>query len=117
MPNLVSLTRPSLQIFGEKSDESISDFQISGQSFIKENCHNSRTSDDTDMKLGSVTKFNKRNKATSKKIDDGVVSSNCDVIVIFLIFGQFGAIRKLDSGGIVCKTYIFINSNLLSHKN
>ena len=117
MPNLVSLTRPSLQIFGEKSDGSISDFQISGQSFIKENCHNSRTSDDTDMKLGSVTKFNKRNKATSKKIDDGVVSSNCDVIVIFLIFGQFGAIRKLDSGGIVCKTYIFINSNLLSHKN
>ena len=45
------------------------------------------------------------------------MSVNCDVIVIFPIYGQFGAIRKLDSGRIVCKTYIFINSNLLSYKN
>ena len=42
---------------------------------------------------------------------------NCDVIVIFPIYGQFGAIRKQDSGRIVCKTYIFIKSNLLSYKN
>ena len=42
---------------------------------------------------------------------------NCDVIVIFPIYGQFGAIRKPDSGGIVCKTYTLINSNLLSCKN
>ena len=34
----------------------------------------------------------------------------------FFIYGQFGAIRKPDSGRIVCKTYIFINSNLLSYK-
>ena len=45
------------------------------------------------------------------------MSGNYDVIVIFPIFGQFGAIWKLDSGCIVCKTYIFINSNLLSYKN
>ena len=44
------------------------------------------------------------------------MSVNCDVIVIFPIYGQFGAIRKPDSGRIVCKTYIFINSNLLSYK-
>ena len=37
---------------------------------------------------------------------------NFDVIVIFLIYGQFGAIRKPESGRIVCKTYMFINSNL-----
>ena len=37
---------------------------------------------------------------------------DCDVIMILPIYGQYGAIRKLDSGGIVCKTYIFINSNL-----
>ena len=40
------------------------------------------------------------------------MSENYDVIVIFPIFGQFGAIRKLDSERIVCKTYIFINGDL-----
>ena len=42
---------------------------------------------------------------------------NYDVIVIFPIYGQFGAMRKPDSGRIVCKTYAFINGNLLSYKN
>ena len=42
------------------------------------------------------------------------MSENCDVIDIFPIYGQFGAMRKPDSGRIVCKTYIFININLLS---
>ena len=83
----------------------ISDFRISGQSPIKENCHNSRTSDDTDIKLGPVTKFEKRNKATSKKFDDDGMSANCDAIAIFLIYGQFGVIRKLDSGHIVCNLH------------
>ena len=69
------------------------------------------------MKLGPVTKLDKRNKTTSKKIDDDVMSENCDVIVICPISDQFGAIRKPDSGRIVCKTYISINSNLLSYKN
>ena len=69
------------------------------------------------MKLGPVTKIDKRNKTTSKKFDDEVVSVNCDVIVIFPIYGQTEAIRKLDSGRIVCKIYIFINNNLLSYKN
>ena len=69
------------------------------------------------MKLGPVTKIDKRNKITSKKFDDDVVSANCDILLIFSIYGQFRAIRKPDSGRIVCKTYIFINSNLLSYKN
>ena len=43
--------------------------------------------------------------------------ANCDVIVIFLINDQFGVMGKPDSGHIVCKAYIFINSNLLSYKN
>ena len=109
VPNLVSITRPSLQILG-KTQVGISDFQISGQSLIKENCHNSRTSDDTDMKLGPVTKPDNRNKTTSQNADDEVMSRNCDIIVIFQIFGQFGADR-------VCKSYAFSNSNLLSYKN
>ena len=44
------------------------------------------------MKLGPVTKLDKRNKTTSKKIDDDVMSENCDAIAIFSIYGQFGAI-------------------------
>ena len=35
------------------------------------------------MKLGPVTKLDKRSKATSKEPDDGVISANCDVIAIF----------------------------------
>ena len=68
---------------GKISDEGISDFWISGQSLIKGNCHNSRTSDDIDMKLGPVTKPDKRNKITSKKIDNDIMSENCDFIAIF----------------------------------
>ena len=56
------------------------------------------------MKLGPVTKLDKRNKTMSKKIGDGVILANCDGNVIFLIYGRFGAIRKPDSGCIVCKT-------------
>ena len=41
---------------------------------------------------------------------------NCDVIYIFPISGQFEQFRA-DSGRMVRKTYIFINSNLLSYKN
>ena len=94
--------------FGQNSDRGISDFRISGQSLIKENCHNSRTSNDIDINVGPVTKHDKRNKTTSKKIDDDAMSKNCDVIAIFLIYGQFRAIRKPDSGRAVCNTYIFI---------
>ena len=55
------------------------------------------------MKLGPVTKLDKKNKTRSKKFGDGVISKNCDVIVIFLIYGQFGATQKPDSGRLVCK--------------
>ena len=50
------------------------------------------------MTLGQVTKLEKRNKALSKKFDVDVMSKNCDVIVIFFIFGQFGAAWRPDSG-------------------
>ena len=45
------------------------------------------------------------------------MSANCDVIVIFPIYGQFGAKQKPDSAWMIRNTYIFINSNLLSYKN
>ena len=77
----------------QNSDEVISDIWISGQSLIKKNCNNSRTSDDIHMKLGLVIKLDNRNKTASKKFDDEVMSANCEVIVIFPIYGKFGAIR------------------------
>ena len=88
-PNL-----PQSSDITQNSDGGISVFQISCQSLIKVNYHNSRTSEDIEMKLGTVTKIDKRNKTTAKKIDD-------DVTVIFLIYGLFLGIRKLVSGCIV----------------
>ena len=38
------------------------------------------------MKLGPVTKHDKKNTAKSKKFDDDVMSANFDVIVIFPIY-------------------------------
>ena len=120
MPNLVSLTRPSLQILSRTQRgvfPGISNIWISGQSFTKKNCRNPRNSNFIDTKCGAVTKLDKRNTATSKTNDDDVISLNCDFIVIFLIYDQFGVVRKPDSGCMACKTYILINSNFLSYKN
>ena len=43
------------------------------------------------MKLGSATKLDTKNKTKSNKMYDKIMSANYDVIVIFLVFGQFGA--------------------------
>ena len=67
------------------------------------------------MKLGPETKLVKRNIEMSKKFDIDVMMRNLDVTVIFLIYGQFGAIREPNSGRMICKTYFFINSNLLKY--
>ena len=74
------------------------------------------------MKLEPVTNLDKRNKTRSKKVDDDIMSANCDVMIIFLIYGQFGAIfskkrsffakknwhqQNLEGSG--TKKYIFYN--------
>ena len=82
MPNL-----PQSPDIKQNSKEGISYFQISDLCLMKENCHNSRTGSDIDMKLGPVAKLKKRNTATSKKIDDDKMLINCDIIVIFSIYG------------------------------
>ena len=69
------------------------------------------------MELGQVTKLDKRNKETSKKVDSEFMLENCVVIFIIPIYGQFAAIWKMDSERTVCKTYVSTNSNLLSYKN
>ena len=57
-----------------------------------------------------VTKPDKKNTATSKKFDDDIMLKNCEVIVIFPIYGQFGSIMKQDFEGNDFKTCILINS-------
>ena len=64
---MVSVTYPSIVLdvnWELKSEEVISDFRISGESFINEICHNSRISIDNNIKLGPVTKLDKKNTAT-----------------------------------------------------
>ena len=48
------------------------------------------------MKLGPVAKLDKKNKTKLKIFDFDVMLENCDVIVIFQIFGQFGAVQRPD---------------------
>ena len=67
----------------------IPDFPISGQSFVNENYQNQfRTCHDIDMKLIPVIKPNKKNPPIPKRFEDDVISTDCDVIVFFLIYGQ-----------------------------
>ena len=61
------------------------------------------------MKLGPVTELDKRNKTRSKKMDVDVMSENCNAIVIFRIFRQFGAVRRPDSGYRVCSHTIVLS--------
>ena len=94
VPNIVSLNHPSLQILDKTQTGVFPDFW-SVKSLIKEISHNCRGNDGVDMKRETVIKLDKRNKITSK---NNAMLPNFDVIVIFLVFGQFGAIWKPNSG-------------------
>ena len=61
------------------------------------NCYNSRTSADIDMKLGPVTKPDKRNKTTSKK---KWTMTSCRKIVTSLSFFEFLANLEQSGGWI-----------------
>ena len=50
---------------------------------LQKSCHNSRISNDLDVKLGPVTKLDKRNTATSEKLDDEILLAKDDIIVTF----------------------------------
>ena len=71
---------PHSDNIAQNPDSSNSDFCISDHFCINQNCHNIRTSHGIDMKLGSVTKPNKRSTTTSKKLNDDVMPKNCDII-------------------------------------
>ena len=93
MPNLISLTHPSLQILGKTQTGvyPISRFLVN-PFLIKENCHNSRTSADADMKLGPVSKLDKRKKNPVKKVSQWLHVKN---IVTSLSFFRFMANLEL----------------------
>ena len=84
---LVSLTCSSLQISDKNQTREfpISSFPV--KLIINRSCRKSTTSDDTDMKLGPVTKIDKRNTATSKEL----TVTSCRQIMtpasLFLIHG------------------------------
>ena len=48
--------------------------------------------------------MSKKNKATSNKFHNDVMSANCDVIVIFSICSQFGENQEPDSGFCIVRT-------------
>ena len=82
------------------------------QSLIKGNCPNSRASDDIDMKLGTVSKLTWQEKQNNvKKIWKWRHVRNYDIIAIFLIYDQFGLIRKPDSRRIVGTFYLTKTEN------
>ena len=84
MANLVSLFCLGLKILG-KNQTGV--FPISG--FLVNSLYypNSRTSDDIVMKLASVTKLDKRNKTTSKKL----MMTSCQQAVTSFSFFEFMA--------------------------
>ena len=53
------------------------------------------------MKFVPATKLDKRNKTTSIKFDDDIMSENCDTTANFPIYSQFGEIRRFDSKFII----------------
>ena len=66
MPNLLFINSSNLQILFKILTEvfSVSEFLV--KSHMIKNCYNSKTSKDIDMKLGPLSKLEKRNKMTSK---------------------------------------------------
>ena len=81
---MVSITCPSLQIL---SKPQTGVFPIPGflvNPLENKNWYNSRTSDDIDMKLGPITRIDKRNKTTLKKI---TMTSYREIVTSLSFFG------------------------------
>ena len=54
-------------------------------------CHNSRTSNDIYMKLGPLSKLEKRNTIKLRKLDDDAILRNSESFLIFLTNRGHGA--------------------------
>ena len=107
---------PQSSDIGKNSDGDISDFWITGQSLINENCHNNRTSNDVDIKLVSISKLDNRNTERQKK-DNDVTSANWDVIVFFLFMANFEQSRSWITATWSIKLTFSILVDLSCYKN
>ena len=89
----------------------ISDFRIFTQSLTNEYCYNSRTSNDIDIKLRTLTKLGQRNTTKSKQL----TTTSCRQIVTSFFFGFMANLEQSGSriGRLFCNTYIFINSKVV----
>ena len=87
-----SLQSPDI---GQNSDGGNSNFQISGQSFINQNCHNSRTIHDIDKKLGPVTKLDKSSTSTSKNL---AMTSFLQIVTLLSFFRFRANFQPSESG-------------------
>ena len=74
---------PQSPDIGQNSHGGISDFRISGQSLKKENCHDSRTSDDIDIRRGPLTKFYKKKKHHQKNL---TITSRRQILMLLSFF-------------------------------
>ena len=98
----------------QNSDWCISDFPISGQFLIQGNCHNSRTSDDIDMKLEPVIWQEKQNNFKNLRM------TSCRKTVKSVLFFQLTVnLEQSKSRILVAQSakHFYINSNLLSSKS
>ena len=87
MPNLVSLTRPRLQLLGKTQKGVFPIFNILIKSLINKNYHKSRTKKFGPVKLTSKLTINFKKIKKKKKNDDNAVLANYDVNVIFPTYG------------------------------
>ena len=76
---------------------------IYGQSLIKENCHNSRTSHDINTRLVPVTILGKINKTTLKRTGD----DPCQSIVTSSQFFKLWPIRSNSEAGFYTQSVKF----------
>ena len=91
----------------------LSDFRISGQPLINKNCHNSKTSNDIDVKLRPVTKIDRRKTARSKqeqKIYD-FMSAIVTSLLFFFIYSQFEALPVKLTFSLIASFYLTKTEN------
>ena len=94
---LNALTRSSLWILDKIQTIILSSSVFLVKSLINKDCYKSRTSNDIDIKLWPTSKIEKKNTMTSKKLENNIISTKYDVVVIFSIYGQYGAMLKTNS--------------------
>ena len=83
IPNLIQ--SPDI---AQNLDRGISNFRISCQASINENCHDSITSNVIDMKLDKRTKIGRRNTSRSNNLKNADINKTKGVLVLKSMFSK-----------------------------